>query len=62
MLDHYYDKLLHIGKPAKLQSGNAYILAVAAERHHYTQQLVLNFWQHPAEEREQWLIRQLESQ
>lgn len=44
MIDHYYDKLLHIGKPELLKSQNPYILREAAERTQLMVQFVLNYW------------------
>jgi len=44
MIDHYYDKLLHIGKPGCLRSQNRYILDEAARRNHIMVQYVLDYW------------------
>lgn len=43
-IDHYYDKLLHIGKPECLKSQNTYILKEAARRNRVMIDYVLNFW------------------
>ncbi|AQN68691.1 metal dependent phosphohydrolase [Saudi moumouvirus] len=43
MIDHYYDKLLHIGKPACLRSQNPYILKEAEKRNEIMINFVLNF-------------------
>lgn len=44
LIDHFYDKLLHIGKPECLKSGNAYILEMAKTYHDNMVQYVLNYW------------------
>lgn len=44
MIDHYYDKLLHIGKPDKLKSRNPYILEEAAKRQKIMVDYVLEYW------------------
>jgi uncharacterized protein len=44
MIDHYYDKLLHIGAPECLRSKNPYILKEAAERNQIMTQYVINYW------------------
>jgi uncharacterized protein len=44
MIDHYYDKLLHIGKPAHLRSQNPYILEEAARRNHIMVEFIINYW------------------
>jgi len=44
MLDHFYDKLLHIGKPENLLSQNPYILAEASNRNNIMTQFVINYW------------------
>lgn len=44
MLDHYYDKLLHIGKPEALKSQNVYILSEALRRNHIMAEYVVNYW------------------
>lgn len=46
MLDHYYDKLLHIGKPETLKSQNKYILEEAAKRTKIMVQFVIYYWTH----------------
>ena len=43
-IDHYYDKLLHIGKPECLKSQNKYILEEASRRRDIMVQYVLDFW------------------
>ncbi|AGC02341.1 Metal dependent phosphohydrolase [Acanthamoeba polyphaga moumouvirus] len=43
MIDHYYDKLLHIGKSACLRSQNTYILGEAEKRNEIMIDFVLNF-------------------
>jgi len=43
-IDHYYDKLLHIGKPECLKSNNPYILEEAARRHQVMVDYVLEYW------------------
>nr|AEX62290.1 putative metal-dependent phosphohydrolase [Moumouvirus Monve] len=43
MIDHYYDKLLHIGKLAYLKSQNPYILKEAEKRNEIMIDFVLNF-------------------
>lgn len=44
MIDHYYDKLLHIGKPHCLRSQNPYILEEAARRNNVMTQYVIDYW------------------
>lgn len=44
MIDHYYDKLLHIGRPEKLRSQNPYILEEAARRNDIMASYVLKYW------------------
>lgn len=44
MIDHYYDKLLHIGHPSCLKSQNKYILTEAATRNDILVDFVLNYW------------------
>jgi len=43
-IDHYYDKLLHIGKPECLKSKNRYILEEASRRNRIMIRYVLDFW------------------
>lgn len=43
-IDHYYDKLLHIGNPSCLKSQNVYILEEAGRRNRTMIDYVLNFW------------------
>ena len=43
-IDHYYDKLLHIGKPECLKSQNTYILEEATRRNTLMVKYVLDFW------------------
>nr|WBF71123.1 putative metal-dependent phosphohydrolase HD domain protein [Megavirus caiporensis] len=43
MIDHYYDKLLHIGKPNCLRSQNKYILEEAAKRNNIMINYLLNY-------------------
>lgn len=48
MIDHYYDKILHIGKPEALKSQNKYILEEAARRNDLMAQFVIDYWaKHP---------------
>jgi uncharacterized protein len=44
MIDHYYDKLLHIGQPNRLRSQNPYILAEASRRNDVMIEFVLSYW------------------
>lgn len=44
VIDHYYDKLLHIGKPENLKSQNPYILEEAARRRDILVDYVINYW------------------
>jgi uncharacterized protein len=44
MIDHYYDKLLHIGQPARLRSQNPYILEEAKVRHQDMVRYVIDYW------------------
>ena len=44
MIDHFYDKLLHIGKPEHLESKNPYVLEEAAKRTQIMVDFVLNYW------------------
>lgn len=44
MIDHYYDKLLHIGNPEYLKSQNPYILQEAAKRNNLMIKYVLDYW------------------
>ena len=44
MIDHFYDKLLHIGKPDNLKSDNIYILQEAEKRNKIMQDYVINYW------------------
>ena len=44
MIDHYYDKLLHIGKSKHLKSQNKYILDEANKRNKFMIDYVLNYW------------------
>ena len=44
MIDHYYDKLLHVGKPECLRSQNPYILEEAAKRNHLMAKYVIDYW------------------
>ena len=43
-IDHYYDKLLHIGKPECLKSQNSYILDEAELRNSLMIDYILNYW------------------
>uniref|UniRef100_A0A6G6AD82 Hd superfamily phosphodiesterase n=1 Tax=Borely moumouvirus TaxID=2712067 RepID=A0A6G6AD82_9VIRU len=43
MIDHYYDKLLHIGKSTNLRSQNPYILEEAKKRNEEMIEFVLNY-------------------
>lgn len=43
-IDHYYDKLLHIGKSRNLKSKNVYILAEAERRNQIMIDYVLDYW------------------
>ena len=43
-IDHFYDKLLHIGKPEVFEkSGNTYFIEEAKKRHEYIVQYILKF-------------------
>lgn len=44
MIDHYYDKLLHIGNSDQLCSQNPYILQEAAKRTHIMSTFVIDYW------------------
>ena len=44
MIDHYYDKLLHIGKPECLRSQNPYILQEASRRNGVMTNYVIDYW------------------
>lgn len=44
MIDHFYDKLLHIGKPENLHSKNKYILSEAAKRNNVMRKFVIDYW------------------
>lgn len=44
MIDHYYDKLLHIGQPHRLRSQNPYILGEAKARHENMIIYVIDYW------------------
>lgn len=44
MIDHFYDKLLHIGRPQALVSQNAYILEEAHRRNAIMAQFVVDYW------------------
>lgn len=44
MIDHYYDKLLHIGQSHRLRSQNPYILREAATRNDIMVQYVIDYW------------------
>ena len=44
MIDHYYDKLLHIGNAKSLRSQNPYILEEAARRNDSMVQFVIDYW------------------
>jgi uncharacterized protein len=44
MIDHYYDKLLHIGHPTRLKSQNSYILKEAEKRNNLMAEFVINYW------------------
>lgn len=44
MIDHYYDKLLHIGKLESLKSQNLYILGKAIKRNNLMIKFVLDYW------------------
>ncbi|CAH6420246.1 Hypothetical protein HVR_LOCUS1140 [uncultured virus] len=44
MIDHYYDKLLHIVAPERLKSKNVYILKEAERRNKIMIDYVLNYW------------------
>jgi len=46
MIDHYYDKLLHIGKPEYLTSGNKYILQQAEIMNNVIIDYILEYWNH----------------
>ena len=42
-IDHFYDKLLHIGSPEAFNSDNAYLVKNAKERHQYMIDFILQF-------------------
>ena len=44
MIDHYYDKLLHIGNSSSLRSQNPYILGEASKRNDIMVNFVLEYW------------------
>lgn len=44
MIDHYYDKLLHIGQSQRLRSQNPYILQEANKRIDIMVQYVVDYW------------------
>lgn len=44
MIDHYYDKLLHIGHPERLRSQNVYILNEATKRNNTMIEFVIQYW------------------
>lgn len=44
MIDHFYDKLLHIGKIDKLKSNNKYCHTIASERNQIMRDFVINFF------------------
>lgn len=44
-LDHFYDKLLHIGKWEKFGTSNPYLVRMAKKRHEEIVQWVLYYWQ-----------------
>lgn len=44
MIDHYYDKLLHIGPPQCLKSQNKYILQEANRRNAIMATFVVEYW------------------
>lgn len=44
MIDHYYDKLLHIGRPECLRSQNKYILEEANRRNGLMATFVVDYW------------------
>lgn len=44
MIDHFYDKLLHIGQPHALVSQNRYILEEAERRNAIMAQYVVDYW------------------
>lgn len=44
MIDHYYDKLLHIGKSECLRSQNPYILQEASRRNNVMTDFVIDYW------------------
>lgn len=44
MIDHYYDKLLHIGNPDRLKSQNKYILDEAQKRAEIMVEYIINYW------------------
>lgn len=48
-LDHFYDKLLHIGKWEKFGIENPYLIKMAKKRHEEIIQWVLYYWQSEAD-------------
>lgn len=44
VIDHFYEKLLHIGKDVYLESQNSYILSEAAQRRKCMSDYVLDYW------------------
>jgi uncharacterized protein len=46
MIDHYYDKLLHIGSSNRLRSQNPYILEEATRRNQVMIDFVLEYWRY----------------
>jgi uncharacterized protein len=44
IIDHFYDKLLHIGRPTHLVSRNSYILQEAERRNAIVRKFILDFW------------------
>lgn len=46
MIDHYYDKLLHVGKPEHFQTTNSYLVKERDDRVGLMSKYVLDYWHH----------------
>jgi len=44
VIDHFYDKVLHIGKPKNLKTNNPYILEEAEKGTKIVEDFIINFW------------------
>jgi uncharacterized protein len=49
LIDHFYDKILHISKPEKLRSQNAFILAEAQRLTKISEDYVMNYWKNQSQ-------------